>query len=91
MNEFQKEPTPPVEVPMENLSEEILAALVESFVLREGTDYGLVEASHEAKQRQVMKQLESGKVKIVFDPDSESVTLMLADEFIRLFQQKLER
>jgi uncharacterized protein YheU (UPF0270 family) len=84
MDQYSKTPTPPVEVPMEQLSQEVLAALVESFVLREGTDYGAAEVSHGTKNQQVLRQLKNGQVKIVFDPDSESVTLMLAEDFRRL-------
>ena len=66
----------PIEVPPESLSREVLRALVEEFVTRDGTDYGAVERELEAKVAAVMRQLERGEVRIVFDPDSETTTLV---------------
>ena len=73
--------TPPIEVPIDQLSKDILQNLVEEFVLREGTDYGAQEISLEKKKDQVLKQLENEDIKIIFDPDTESVTLMTAHQF----------
>lgn len=75
------QPQPPVQVPADVLSEEALAALVEEFILREGTDYGREEIDHQTKRRQIHKQLQSGSVVIVFDPETESVTLMTAQDW----------
>ena len=69
----------PVEVPYGELSAELLHAVVESFVLREGTDYGEREHSLEDKVAGVMRQLRKGEVKILFDPESESVTIVVRD------------
>ena len=66
----------PVRIPLDALSAEVLRALVESFVNREGTDYGRVERSFEAKVADVMRQLERGEAEVVFDPESESVTIL---------------
>ncbi|MEO6186744.1 MAG: YheU family protein [Steroidobacteraceae bacterium] len=66
----------PVEVPFTALSRDALLGLVESFVLREGTDYGDQEFSHEQKVSQVLSQLESGEARILYDPETESVTLL---------------
>ena len=71
------EPAEPIEVPHTMLSPDALRGLVESFVLREGTDYGAREFTHEQKVAQVMGQLDNGDVRIVFDPETESVTLLL--------------
>ena len=65
----------PVEVPYGELSAELLYAVVESFVLREGTDYGEREYSLEDKVAGVVRQLKKGEAKILFDPESESVTI----------------
>lgn len=69
-------PAEPVEVPWTAISAEALQGLAESFVLREGTDYGHHEFSHEDKVAQVMAQLKSGEARILYDPDTESVTLL---------------
>jgi uncharacterized protein YheU (UPF0270 family) len=72
------EETPePVEVPYRELPADLLNAVIESFVLREGTDYGEKELSLEAKVAQVVSQLKRGEAKIVFDPASESVTIVV--------------
>jgi hypothetical protein len=70
------EETPePVEVPYGELSADLLHAVVESFVLREGTDYGEREFSLEDKVARVLLQLKKGEAKIMFDSESESVTI----------------
>ena len=71
------EPAPePVVVPYTELAADLLHAVVESFVLREGTDYGEKEISLEAKVARVMAQLKRGEAKILFDPESESITIV---------------
>lgn len=70
------EETPePVEVPYGELSPDLLHAVIESFVLREGTDYGEREFTLEDKVTRVISQLKRGEAKIVFDPGSASVTI----------------
>ena len=68
---------PPVEIPWSALSDGALRGVVEAFVLREGTDYGEVEASFATKVQQVLRQLERGEAGIVFDPNSETVDIVL--------------
>ena len=67
----------PVRVAPDDLEPDTLRAVVESFVLREGTDYGLHETSLEAKVDQVLMQLRRGEAHITFDPASESVNLVV--------------
>lgn len=76
--------SPPVEIPIDALSAETLDAVIESFILREGTDYGREETDLATKKNQVRHQLERGKVKIAFDPDSESVTLLTERDWKKL-------
>jgi uncharacterized protein YheU (UPF0270 family) len=66
----------PVVVPYTELAADLLHAVVESYVLREGTDYGEKEFSLEAKVSQVIGQLKRGEVRIVFDPESETVSII---------------
>jgi len=66
----------PVEIDPALLTPAALQGVLEQFVLREGTDYGSVEASFEAKVADVRRQLERGEARIVFDPTTESVTLL---------------
>lgn len=66
----------PIEVPFRELSSDALAGVIESFVLREGTDYGAREYSLEEKVAHVMRQLERGEARIMFDPDTDSVSIV---------------
>ena len=66
----------PVEIDPTTLSSEALRGIAESFVAREGTDYGLHEKGWEEKVEQVMRQLDRGEARIVFDAESESITLI---------------
>jgi uncharacterized protein YheU (UPF0270 family) len=72
------EETPePIEVPYGELPADLLNAVIESFVLREGTDYGEREFSLEDKVARVVSQLKRGEAAIVFDPESESVSIVV--------------
>ena len=68
----------PVFVPYDDLEPETLRAVVESFLLREGTDYGAVELALDDKVAGVMRQLRTGVAKILFDPQTQTVTIVLA-------------
>ncbi len=65
----------PIVVPYTELAADLLHAVVESFVLREGTDYGEKEFSLEDKVAHVIGQLKRGEARIVFDPETESVSI----------------
>ena len=71
-----------MEIPHQSLSPDTLQALIEEFVLREGTDYGETEVSLSQKSRQIMKQLDRGDIVIVFDPDTESCNIIRNHESI---------
>jgi len=66
----------PVEVPYTDLSPEALRGVVESYVLREGTDYGEQEITLEQKVAQVLSHLVRGKARVMFDPETETVTIV---------------
>ncbi|HWV15953.1 MAG TPA: YheU family protein [Cellvibrio sp.] len=63
-------------IPHQQISPEALRGLVEEFITREGTDYGLEEFSLAQKVQQVERQLARGEVVVVFDTASESVSLL---------------
>jgi uncharacterized protein len=65
-----------IEVAYTDLSPEALRGVLEAFVLREGTDYGEREYSLQEKVGHVLRQLERGEARIVFDPDTESVQIV---------------
>ena len=66
-----------IRVAPDDLEPDTLRAVIESFVLREGTDYGLRETSLEAKVAQVLNQLRRGEAHITFDPATESVNVVV--------------
>lgn len=70
-----QEPTP-IQILPTQLSPEALRALLESFVLREGTEYGEREFSLDEKVAQVLAQLERGEARIVFDAHTQSVNIV---------------
>ena len=68
-------PAEAVAIPWSQLEPATLQAVIESFVLREGTDYGMYDVPLAAKVSQVIKQLERGEAQIVFDPVTETVDI----------------
>ena len=70
-----------IEIPRERLNADILTAIIEEFILREGTDYGAQEVDFESKVSQVKKLLEAGDVVITYDPQTENCTLLTRQQF----------
>ena len=66
-----------MEIPHTQLSDKALRAIIEEFISREGSDYGLIEYSLEEKVGHVMGQLERGEVVVSFDAASETCNLVL--------------
>ena len=64
------------QIPYEQLSKDALDGVIEAFINREGTDYGLHECSLEEKREQVLALLRSGDAKIGFDHQSQSVSIL---------------
>lgn len=65
-----------VDVPYERLDPETLRNLIQEFVTRDGADWGEVGCSLEDKVGQVMRQLQSRKVKVVFDRKSQTANIV---------------
>jgi len=63
-------------IPPEALSPEALLGLIEAFITREGTDYGELEWTLAEKVEQVRAQLQRREAVIVFDPLTESTTIL---------------
>jgi|TARA_R110000772_G_scaffold238154_2_gene350068 uncharacterized protein YheU (UPF0270 family) len=68
-----------LEIPPARLSAEVLAALLEEFASRDGTDYGDRELSLAAKVQQLRAQLDSGALVLLYDGDSETWDLLPRD------------
>jgi uncharacterized protein len=61
-----------MEIPWQQIQPETLRSMIEEYVTRDGTDYGAREADFETKIRQVMRLLNLKKLRLVFDPETES-------------------
>jgi uncharacterized protein YheU (UPF0270 family) len=74
------ERTSPSHTPIapEQLSPEALQGLLEEFASRDGTDYGSVERTLEEKVTRLRELLESGEATIVFDSESETITIVVS-------------
>ncbi|MGB6292950.1 MAG: YheU family protein [Vibrio anguillarum] len=64
-------------IPWQHIAPETLDNLIETFVLREGTDYGEQEVSLQQKIEQIKKQLATGEAIIVYSELHESVDIQL--------------
>ncbi len=62
-----------MQIPADKLSADVLKAIIEEYVLHEGTDYGHEEFTLEQKVEMVKGQLQSGKAVIMFDPEEETL------------------
>jgi uncharacterized protein YheU (UPF0270 family) len=89
MSESDEEPKF-VLVPADALSADVLGALIEEFVTREGTEYGLRDYTLQEKTQAVRRQIEGGQVLIAFDVESESTTLVPRAELPRALRVELE-
>ena len=73
----EEEDSKPVNIPHTELAPETLRAVVESFVLREGTDYGAQDVPFDRKVADVMRQLERREAVILYDPGTDSVDIVV--------------
>ncbi len=85
MNSINDKPVEiPVEIDAKLLSEDALNGVIENFILREGTDYGVQEVGYLKKKEQVERQISRGDVKIIYDQSTETVSLITANEYRKL-------
>ena len=70
-----------VRVPWDRVPEDQQRAIVESVVLREGTDYGLNERSFDSKVRALMERLRRGDAILTYDPTLDSFNVVTKDTF----------
>jgi uncharacterized protein len=62
------------------LSPAALRGVIEAFVTREGTDYGLQEVPLATKVFQVQQQLDARTAVLVYDENTDSCTIQPADQ-----------
>lgn len=83
-----KDPETLVEIPYDQVPPETLQAIVESFILKEGTNYGAEEVSLTTKVAQVLRQIQKGSVKLTFDAETETCFL-ITDQELRQAKKKI--
>jgi uncharacterized protein YheU (UPF0270 family) len=67
-------------IPVEKLSAKALQGVIEEFISREGTDYGETEIPIETKFRYVKDKLETGSAILIFDDETETTNIFLAND-----------
>lgn len=67
-------------IPHQQLAPDTLNALLEEYITREGTDYGEIEVTLEAKLAQLHAALRRKEVYIVFDPQQQSTSIVSAQD-----------
>lgn len=68
-------------IPPEKLEDAVLENILESYISREGTDYGEHELNLTQKMEILRPQVKKGEVLIVYDEDIESLTLMTKADY----------
>ena len=71
-------------IPIEHLDADTLSAIIEQFVLREGTDYGDNTYSLEQKVAHVHAQLEQKLAVLVYSELNDSVDILPAREYKKM-------
>ena len=80
-----------IEIPASELPPETLRAIIESFIMREGTDYGDAEYSLDNKADQVRRQLDKGDVLLMWDEALESCNLITKAQWQRYLKESAEQ
>jgi len=68
-------------IPWQQISADALQSLAESFVLRDGTDYGAEEIPLTVKTAQVLQLIRSGEVVILYSELHETVDLLTKQQY----------
>ncbi len=69
-----------------DLPADTLDGILESFIARDGTDYGEVETSLTQKLAMLRPQIVDGDVLILFDPVTEEINLVTKHEYEQLMK-----
>ena len=67
-------------IPANKLNPEALQGVIQEFISREGTDYGEIEVPTGTKFRQVNQKLENGLAVLIFDDETETTNIFLAND-----------
>lgn len=69
-----------INIPFADLEKDTLHTLLEEIVTRDGTDYGAVEISTLRKIEQAIHQLQKGYIFLMYDNETQTCGLVLAEE-----------
>ena len=70
-------------IPWQELAEDTLINIVESVILREGTDYGSHEQTFEQKKKALLNRICQGHAVIVWSELHESIDIKDKTDFFR--------
>ena len=66
-----------MKISQQELSSDALVGVIDAFILREGTDYGLQEYTLEEKRQRVLNSLARGDAEIHFYPENEHIDIVM--------------
>jgi uncharacterized protein YheU (UPF0270 family) len=67
-------------IPIKKLSKRALKGVIDEFISRDGTDYGEIEVSPATMFETVKSKLENGSAILIFDDDTETTNILLAND-----------
>ena len=70
-------------IPWQELQAQTLENILESFILREGTDYGAVELTLTQKKERLRRQLQAGNVVLVWSELHQSIDIKEKNLFVQ--------
>ncbi len=70
-------------VPWQELQAQTLENILESFILREGTDYGAVELTLSQKKERLRRQLQAGNIVLVWSELHQSIDIKEKSLFLQ--------
>lgn len=65
-----------IEIPFARIDSQMLRRMIEEFVTRDGADWDESGCALEDKVRQVLRQLQEGQVKVVYDQKTQTANLV---------------
>ncbi len=65
-----------LDIPYEQIAPETLRRMIQEFVTRDGVDWAETDCTLEDKVEQVLQQLKTHKIKVVFDQTSQTANLV---------------
>ena len=70
-------------IPWQELEEQTLINIIESVILREGTDYGLHEQTFEQKKKALLNRIRQGSAVIVWSELHKSIDIKDKTDFFK--------